>query len=278
MLLVYMVELDIKINPISIKIEEKLSKAVVIKGNYKKLNENQIEKIKSYISNKANLNLEDVLSMRSSYMSMKIMENNNRLLKKVKFLKKAYLKGMTIKELSKVHDFSPISMLKNIFYKLGISKNKVKDYLNKVGDISSFNLEQINFALDNDIFNKVDQSDQIEKSENFEGEINRYLTKKNIKFKTQDELKEEQIKKYGSPINTPDFLIISNLVINGKKINWIDAKNFYGANTFLVRKKIKKQVQKYIDSYGHGCILFSLNFSEKLKFDNVLVLSYKSFI
>lgn len=278
MLLVYMVELDIKINAISIKIEEKLSKAVVIKGNYKKLNENQIEKVKSYISNKDNLNLEDVLSMRSSYMSMKIMENNNRLLKKVKLLKKAYLKGISIKELAKVHDFSPISMLKNIFYKLGMSKNKVKDYLNKVGDISSFNLEQINFALDNDIFNKVDQSDQIEKSENFEGEINRYLTKKNIKFKTQDELKDEQIKKYGSPINTPDFLIISNLVINGKKINWIDAKNFYGANTFLVRKKIKKQVQKYIDSYGDGCILFSLNFSEKLKFDNVLVLSYKSFI
>ena len=273
-----MVELSIKINPVLIKTELKLSKAVVIEGNYKKLNESQIEKIRSYILNKPNLTLDDVLSMRSSYMNMKIMENNNKLLKKIRLFKKLYLKGISIKELSKIHDFSPISMLKNIFYKLGMSKNKVKDYFNKVGNISAFNLEQINFALENDIFNKVDQSEQIENSQNFEDLIKEFLLNKNINFKTQDELKKEQIIEYGKPINTPDFLILSNLVINGKKINWIDAKNFYGANTFLIKKKIKKQVQKYIDDYGYGCILFSLNFSEKLNFDNVLLLSFRSFI
>lgn len=273
-----MVELTIKINPVKIKTEMKLSKAIVIKGNYKKLNESQIEKIRMYILNKPNLTLDDVLSMRSSYMNMKIFENNNKLLKNIKKLKKFYLKGISIKELSKVHDFSPISMLKNIFYKLGVSKNKVKDYFNKVGNISEFDLEQINFALNNDIFNKVDQSEQIENSENFEEKVKNFLLSKNISFKTQDELREEQIIKYGKPINTPDFLILSNLVINGKKINWIDAKNFYGANTFLIRKKIKKQVQKYIDDYGYGCILFSLNFSEKLNFDNVLLLSSMSLI
>ena len=87
-------------------------------------------------------------------------------------------------------------------------------------------------------------------------------------------LTEEQIKLYGKPINTPDFLILSDLFINDKKINWIDAKNFYGANTFLINKKIKKQVSKYINQYGFGCIMFSLNFSEKLKFNDVLLINF----
>ena len=86
----------------------------------------------------------------------------------------------------------------------------------------------------------------------------------------------EQIEKYGKPINTPDFLILSDFYINNKKINWIDAKNFYGANTFLIRKKIKKQVRKYINEYGYGSIFFSLNFSSKLNFDNVLLINFNS--
>ena len=110
--------------------------------------------------------------------------------------------------------------------------------------------------------------------ENFELEIRKFLIKNKIKFKTQNELTKEQIKKYGKAVNTPDFLILSDFYINDKKINWIDAKNFYGANTFLIKKNIQKQVPKYIDEYGFGSIMFSLNFSEKLHFDNVLLTSF----
>jgi len=44
------------------------------------------------------------------------------------------------------------------------------------------------------------------------------LDKNNIKYKTQEELVAEQIKNHGVPINTPDFLIKSDLYINGRKI------------------------------------------------------------
>jgi len=145
--------------------------------------------------------------------------------------------------------------------------------LNKLNDFDS---KQLIFAIENDIFNKVVQTSQIENSENFEIEVGNFLKKHNIKFKTQDDLVKEQIEKYGRPINTPDFLILSEFYINNKKINWIDAKNFYGANTYLVKKKIKKQVKKYINKYGDGSIFFSLNFSEKLNFNNVMLVSYNS--
>ena len=62
-----------------------------------------------------------------------------------------------------------------------------------------------------------------------------------VRFKTQEDLTKEQMEKYGRPINTPDFLILSDFYINNKKINWIDAKNFYGANTFLIKKKLENR-------------------------------------
>jgi hypothetical protein len=86
---------------------------------------------------------------------------------------------------------------------------------------------------------------------------------------------DEQIKINGKPINTPDFLIKSQFVINGKKINWIDAKNFYGSNIKFIKTKINKQIVKYNQAYGSGCIIFSLGYNEKYKtLVNTMSLNY----
>ena len=143
-------------------------------------------------------------------------------------------------------------------------------------NLSEFDVKQIEFVKKYDIFNKLDQSNQANRSEEFELLIEKFLIKNNVKYKTQNQLSKEQIKKFGRPVNTPDFLIQSELFINNKKINWIDAKNFYGANTFLINKKINKQIKKYVKSYGFGSIIFSLNFSEMLHFHNVLLIDYKN--
>ena len=274
-----MTKININIYHISYDLEIKLANALLIKGNYKKLNTRQIDKLKRYIIKKnLRLQIEDILSIRSSYMTMKIMKNSNRLKNSINKIYKLYGKNRSLKELSKKYDLPPIPLIKNILYKKKYSKDMVKSFfygenLNKLNDFDS---KQLIFAIENDIFNKVVQTSQIENSENFEIEVGNFLKKHNIKFKTQDELVKEQIQKYGRPINTPDFLILSDFYINNKKINWIDAKNFYGANTYLVKKKIKKQVKKYINKYGDGSIFFSLNFSEKLNFNNVMLVSYNS--
>ena len=274
-----MTKININIYHISYDLEIKLANALLIKGNYKKLNTRQIDKLKRYIiKKKLRLQIEDILSIRSAYMTMKIMKNSNRLKNSINKIYKLYGKNRSLKELSKKYDLPPIPLIKNILYKKKYSKDMVKSFfygenLNKLNDFDS---KQLIFAIENDIFNKVVQTSQIENSENFEIEVGNFLKKHNIKFKTQDDLVKEQIEKYGRPINTPDFLILSEFYINNKKINWIDAKNFYGANTYLVKKKIKKQVKKYINKYGDGSIFFSLNFSEKLNFNNVMLVSYNS--
>jgi len=272
-----MTKLNTNINPIDYDLEMKLANAVLIKGNYKKLNDKQIDKLNRYIIKKnLPLQIEDILSIRSAHMTVKIMKNNYRLKKSINEIYKLYENNISLKEIVKKYDLPPIPLIKNILYKKKYSKDIVKGFFygKKLNKLSNFDLKQLNYAIENDIFNKVVQTEQIENSENFEKEIGNFLKSHDVKFKTQEELVKEQTEKYGRPINTPDFLILSDFYINDKKINWIDAKNFYGANTFLVKKKIKKQVKKYINAYGFGSIFFSLHFSEKLNFDNVLLVNY----
>ena len=271
-----MTRLNIKINKISYKLEKKLAKTVIIKGNYRKLTDKQLDKLNNYIKKKKlDVSLNDILSIRSAYMTIKIIKDSSKLESSMNKINKLYKKGIKLSWISRKYDLSPILILKNIFSN-NFSKEKIKDFFygKQLNKLNKFDLEQLNFAKENDIFNKVDQTEQIINSENFELEIRNFLIKNKIKFKTQNELAKEQIKKYGKTINTPDFLILSDFYINDKKINWIDAKNFYGANTFLIKKNIQKQIQKYIDEYGFGSIIFSLNFSEKLYFDNVILINF----
>ena len=273
-----MTRLNIKINKISYKLEKKLAKAVIIKGNYKKLTDKQLDKLNNYIyKKKLNVSLNDILSIRSAYMTIKIIKDSDKLESSINKINKLYKKGIKLSWISKKFDLSPILILKNIFSSR-YSKENIKDFFygKHLDKLNEFDLEQLNFAKDNDIFNKVDQTEQLNNSKNFELKIHDFLIKNKVKFKTEKELTKEQLEKYGKAISTPDFLILSDFYINDKKINWIDAKNFYGANTFLIKKNIQKQVPKYINEYGYGCIIFSLNFSDKLHFDNVLLTSFMS--
>lgn len=274
---IYMTNVNIDIKPISSKIENKLLKFVIIKGNYKELNEKYLNVLSKYLKNK-NINIKTVLSMRSSHMAYKIMKSNTYLINNIDKFVKLYNQGIGISELSKKYDLSPMSLLRNIFYK---TKNYSKEEIKKLflfpnNKLSNFDVEQIDYAKKNDIFNKLDQTKQKEDSEKFELLVERFLINNNVKYKTQNMLEKEQMKKYGKSVNTPDFLILSDLKINNKQINWIDAKNFYGANTYLLKKKIKKQTRKYIKNFGYGCIIFSLNFSEKLEFNGILLIDYQN--
>ena len=62
------------------------------------------------------------------------------------------------------------------------------------------------------------------------------------------------------------------------EIKWIDAKNFYGSDIEFIVLKIKKQIKKYLESYGSGCIIFNYGFNSKLSFQDVLILDYDSLI
>ena len=206
----------------------------------------------------------------------------NKMIRRHKFIKifskkilQTYNRNIDILEISSRFDISPLNLLRFIFEKK--YNKKLKNLIND-NSISEYDKKQLNLAIANDTYSLIDNQHIQKESELFENQVEQFLIKNNIDYKTQNQLSEEQIKLYGHPINTPDFLIISNLYLNEFKINWIDAKNFFGSNIDFVKDKITKQVKKYIDEFGEGCIIFKYGFNEELVLNDVLILSYSSIL
>jgi hypothetical protein len=182
---------------------------------------------------------------------------------------------MDILKLSTKYDGSPLNLLRLIFMdKYG---KKLTQLIVKNKIISLADSKQLDIAVSNDLYALINQDEVLKKSTDFELKIQKILDSMNIRYKTQNDLAKEQIAKSNIATNTPDFLILDRLFINGQRITWIDAKNFYGLNTQYLKKRIKHQTKKYLDEWGSGAIIFNLGFCSELKMDNILFIDYYSF-
>jgi hypothetical protein len=246
-------------------------------SNEEKLNlQNKI--INNKVLNKDKIiNMEIIKSIRSSLIKNKIIKNHHFLIKNINNITNDYNSHMNILELTRKYDISPLNLLRIIF------KNKYNNDIITLYKnpklLDNNDKEQLNIAISNDIYALINQDTIQNDAMLFENNIQSLLEKNKIKFKTQVELTREQIKLYGHPKSTPDFLLdkTEELYFNNVKINWIDAKNFYGSNIDFNKNKIKKQIKKYINNYGSGCIIFSLGYNEKLIFENCVIIDFNSF-
>jgi hypothetical protein len=203
-----------------------------------------------------------------------IKTHKNIILSKSNIIKD-YNNGIGILKLSTKYDGSPLNLLRLIF--MDKYEKKLTQLIVKNKIISLADSKQLDIAVSNDLYALINQDEVLKKSTDFEIKIQKILDRMNIRYKTQEDLAKEQIAKSNIATNTPDFLILDSLFINGKKITWIDAKNFYGLNTQYLKKRIKHQTKKYLDAWGQGAIIFNLGFCSELKIDDILFIDYYSF-
>lgn len=234
--------------------------------------------VSSNVLNKCKLNTSIteklICSLKSAYVLNFLVMNYNKVLSKKKYIASEYSNN-NILHLSKKYKISPINIFRIVLIARGLNNkeimDKIKIYVHSPSDIiNEYDEKQFQMALKYDIYSLIDQTEILKKSLKFEKKIEQILIENNVKYKTQEQLTHEQ-KKEGKVFSTPDFLIISPLKINDFDVYWIDAKNFYGANTNFIKSKIKKQTIKYIQLYGAGCIIFNHGLSEKLHFDNIFL-------
>lgn len=252
--------------------------------SYSKISDEEIDKIYNKIINKfksTSVKLpkyfcpEIILSIRANLMRSHMIANHSKVVSSGPKIIMDYNDGSGVLELSTKYDGSPLNILRLIF---AFKYKKKLTMLIKSNDIlSSRDATQLDLAISNDLYALINQDKILKKSADFELKIQKILDKLGIRYKTQDQLAQEQIKKFEKATNTPDFLILDNLWINGQKINWIDAKNFYGLNTHYIRKRIREQTKKYLDAWGSGSIIFSLGFGSGLKIPGILFIDYCSF-
>ena len=273
-------KIDIKSDPLNFRIENKLAKIAIRINHYSPLTENNEKQIKKFLNkiqtdtnNKyyslitAPLTFELFTSIRSAYLKEKLI-NNFYVLKeegsKEEIMKLYEKEKLSFIDIAKKYHLSPLTIFRFIMKSIyGDNYKEIKkDFKKNLSEVDYVNMKE---AEKCDIVAPFDHDKTLELSLEFEDKIEEVLKKYNIDYKTQKDLEIEQTKKYGRPINTPDFLILDELYINEKRINWIDAKNYFGSNTRLIKKNIKKQTAKYLKEYGSGAIIFSKGFSSKLK-------------
>jgi len=148
-----------------------------------------------------------------------------------------------------------------------ILRQKYKDFnLNNIEMLNIRDRQQLKIAYENDDYTFPDGADQLKRATEFENEIAKYLTKKNIKFTTQEEI----IQKVRNSPSTPDF------VLQGP-ITWIDAKNFYAPDFPYIKQKIYKQAKKYLHYHGAGIMVFKQGCNSSYKLKNVRFMSWHDF-
>lgn len=211
-----------------------------------------------HVDDKMNSTLKN-LSIQPTYYAQ-LYSLYVQLLKNKVFITHAKIDKALIKDMYKEHDISEITKM------LDISPATISNILfpKKSFIKTERDSDNFNYAQDNDL--TISNAEVQRVAEQFEEDIGKWLTERGIRYKTQHVMTEEQIEKFGTPVSTPDFYIIDELVINSHRVHWIDAKNYYGCNVSLFYKKLVKQANKYNTQYGSGAFVFKYGFTNDRKF------------
>ncbi len=263
--------LEWAVSPVPLKTEEKVAEWVVQRGEYGWLTDERVDEIDKKVANDA-MTLDQALSLRSALLQQKTVYSHHKLKRKARSIAQQYRNGSTVIELSIEHDFSPMNLFRAVLEANGWSKNQIKERLRNPSKMKERERREFEEAEAVDRVASVDQSETQLKADLFEDILADWFEAQGIRLRRQPEMVKEQSEALGRPVRTPDLLFLDHVYINGQPVAWIDAKHFYGADVEFQRKKMKKQMNRYIDAWGSGAIMFRHGFCENLYMPGVLML------
>ena len=258
-------------NPVPLKDEETLAKFVVKKGEFGWLEDSRVDEIGQFVDGK-NMTLDQALSLRSALLQQKTVYSHGRLKSKAKSLSRLYHEGVSVVDLSKRFDFPPMNIFRVILAEKKWSKSRIKECLRDPSKMKKREQEEFEKAEAADRVSNVDQSETHTRADLFEEILADWFESRGVRIRRQNEMVSEQRLEHGRPINTPDILFLDHVEINGQPVAWIDAKHFYGADVSFQRKKMSKQMSRYIEEWGSGAVVYRHGFSENLFIPGCLML------
>ena len=254
---------DWKNSPVPLKDEESLSKFVLRKGEFGWLEDDRVQEIADFVDKKK-MTLDQALSLRSALLQQKTVYGHGRLKSRAKALNRLYSEGVSVVDLSKRFDFPPMNIFRIVLAEKRWSKSRIKECLRDPSKMKERERNEFEMAEAADRVSNVDQSETHTRADLFEEILSDWFESKGVTIRRQPEMVSEQKLEHGRPINTPDILFLDHVEINGNPIARIDAKHFYGAYVAFQRKKMSKQMNRYIDEWGSGAVVYRHGFSENL--------------
>ena len=184
-----------------------------------------------------------------------------KIVRKVKLNYKNY-KSMisedsSVIEIARELEIPPVIVLRIKLEKKGYGKRRIKKILKNPELIEDEELRrEVLYAISNDfVFSPYAQRVQRIRGNYVEEIVRLWLEDKNIKFYRENEIPFKK---------TPDFLICSDLNIDGMKINWIECKALFG-DLKEHRYYLEKQYSHYVKVYGKGMVVYWYSFVDGIE-------------
>ncbi|MBT5391942.1 MAG: TPD domain-containing protein [Euryarchaeota archaeon] len=254
---------DWDISPVPLKDEEAMAGKVMRKGEFGWLEDERVDEI-AVIAKDYKMTLEQALSLRSALLQQKTVYGHGRLRSQGGKMLRLYNEGVSVVDLSTRFDFPPMNIFRIILTEMRWSKSKIKESLRQPSRLSKREREEFEAAEAADRVSNVDQGESQERADLFEDILADWFEEQGVRLRRQPEMVKEQKQDLGRPVRTPDLLFLDHVEINGKPVAWIDAKHFYGADVDFQRKKMAKQMARYIEEWGSGAVVYRHGFSQNL--------------
>jgi hypothetical protein len=199
-------------------------------------------------------------SIKAQAAHAKILKTTANIGRNISLIWKDY-GSMTIDLISKKYSVPPLNTMRTILYEYkNYSKTKVYECLQGITLCDDeYDRKQLHLAMSIDASNAANQRAATLVAQQKEDELYA-LFKSLVKCKSQTDLQDEQIIKYGRPISTPDVLFLEPVYINDVQVHWIDYKNYVISGVHYARNL--KQVDGYNATYGPGAICTGLVYLE----------------
>ncbi|MGY8728458.1 MAG: TPD domain-containing protein [Candidatus Poseidoniales archaeon] len=254
---------DWTISPVPLKDEEAMAGKVMRKGEFGWLEDERVDEIE-VIAKDYKMTRDQALSLRSALLQQKTVYGHGKLRSQGQTMLRLYKEGVSVVDLSTRFDFPPMNIFRIILTEMRWSKSKIKESLRQPSRLSERERTEFETAEAADRVSNVDQGESQERADLFEDILADWFEEQGVRLRRQPEMVKEQKQDLGRPVRTPDLLFLDHVEINGKPVAWIDAKHFYGADVDFQRKKMAKQMARYIEEWGSGAVVYRHGFSENL--------------
>ena len=266
------IKLKWKLTPVPKQVEREVHDIVCRPGEFGFLDDDRVDEIADLLG-KRPISLEQALSLRAALNQEKAVFSHGRLQRRAQEMLRKYEGGESVLSLSKRYDFPPVNLFRAILSARNWSKNRIKETLREPEQkLNERDLKEFRKAEAEDRVTHVNQSETHHAADLFEKVLCDHFDANGVRFRTQTDLLKEQVEAEGRPVRTPDLLMLDHVEINGVPVAWIDAKHFYGANLSFQRKKTQKQVNRYVEEWGHGAIIYRHGFCDGLKLKGAILL------
>lgn len=213
----------------------------------------------------AKLTIKQVTAIRKIVVKDKIMRGYGRMNAHIAHMSRLYAKN-DILTLSMTKNFPPLNLLRGILLHRGIPPSKVYSvFANKTDPaeiLSGRDLEQFKIAEEHDAESTFNQRMITAVAADNEIRVVNFFKSQGIGMKTQDDLVAEQVAEHGRAVITPDILFTDEVIINGRRVHWIDYKDYVGTPIKFLAESNLSQAARYVTKWGPGVMLYHYGFVE----------------